>query len=280
MHNFVLYNSRILPAAEVNLNALSSAALYGRGIFTTLAIYNEQPFLWKKHSRRLVDNAAKIGIDLSDYSETIVKNSLTEIINQNKIKNARVRITFFDESPSKIWTFDAKNKTSLLIQTADQKESKENLTLTVSPFLINSTSPLAGIKSCNYLENVLAFEEAKKRSFDETIRLNERGEIVSACMANIFWQKGGEFYTPSLKTGCLAGTTREFFMERHEVFEVEENLETLQNADAIFLTSSGIGVVQVSEFQTQNHSTKFQNSKLQIQNFLLNFILHPTNLFL
>ena len=244
MHDFVSFNHRILPASEINLNALSSAALYGSGIFTTLAIYDKKPFLWEKHWRRLGANAAKVGIDLSKFSETAVKNSLAEIINQNKTKNARARITFFDESPSKIWAFDAEHKTSLLIQTADLKQIKENLTLTVSPFLINSTSPLAGVKSCNYLENILALEEAKKRNFDEAIRINERGEIVSACMANIFWQAGGKLFTPSLATGCLAGTTREFFMEKREVFEVKESLETLQNADAIFLTSAGIGILK------------------------------------
>ncbi len=245
MHFFVSFNRQITSAAEINLNALSSAALYGRGIFTSLAIYDKKPFLWEKHWRRLVDNAAKIGIDLSDFSEDFVSNLLTEIINQNKIKNARARITFFDESPSKIWTFDAKDKTSLLIQTADLKQPEENLTLTVSPFLINSTSPLAGVKSCNYLENILALEEARKRDFGEAIRLNERGEIVSVCMANIFWQKNGKLFTPSKKTGCLAGTTRELILEKRQVFEVEENLETLQNAEAIFLTSSGIGIAQI-----------------------------------
>lgn len=245
MHKFISFNRRILTAAEVNLNALSSAALYGRGIFTTLAIYNSEPFLWEKHWRRLCENAEKIGIDLSNFSEDFVKHSLIEIIIQNKIKSARARITFFDESPGKIWTFKAEYKTSLLIQTANLKQSKKNLTLTVSPFLINSTSPLAGVKSCNYLENILALEEARKRNFDEAVRINERGEIVSACMANIFWQKNEKLFTPSEKTGCLAGTTREFILEKREVFEVEENLETLQNAEAIFLTSTGIGIAQI-----------------------------------
>lgn len=245
MHFFVSFNRQVTSAAEINLNALSSAALYGRGIFTSLAIYDKKPFLWEKHWRRLSRNASKIGVDLSDFSEESVMSSLTEIIEQNKIKNARARITFFDESPSKIWTFDAKEKTSLLIQTADLKQPKENLTLTVSPFLINSTSPLAGVKSCNYLENILALEEARKRNFGEAIRLNERGDIVSVCMANIFWQKNGKLFTPSKKTGCLAGTTRELILEKRQVFEVEENLETLQNAEAIFLTSSGIGIVKI-----------------------------------
>ena len=242
MHKFASYNCRILPAENINLQSISSAVLYGKGIFTTLAVHNKKPFLWEKHWRRLNENASKIGIDLSDFSEEKVKIALSEIIEYNKLERARVRITFFDESPSKIWSFDAKNKTSLLIQAADLREPKENLLLTVSPFLINSTSPLAGVKSCNYLENIIALENAKSKGFDEAIRTNERDEIASACMANIFWLKDGKLYTPSLKTGCLAGTTREFFMEKREVLEVEKKLEVLEKADKIFLTSSGIGI--------------------------------------
>lgn len=215
-------------------------------MFTTLAINNSEPFLWEKHWRRLNENAGKIGIDLSDFIEKKVKDSLYQIIEKNKFSNGRCRLTFFDESSSKIWQTKNKNKTSLLIQSADLREVKQNVSLTVSPFQINSTSSTAGIKSCNYLENILALEEAKSKGFDEAIRLNERGEITSACMANIFWIKSSEIFTPSLKTGCLAGTTREFILENQEVSEVKESLKTLEDADAIFLTSAGINLCPAS----------------------------------
>ncbi|MEO6589891.1 MAG: aminotransferase class IV, partial [Pyrinomonadaceae bacterium] len=118
----------------------------------------------------------------------------------------------------------------------------------ISPFLVNSTSPLAGVKSCDYLENIIALEEAEQRGFDEAVRLNERGEIVSACMANIFWRKSGRLFTPLLKTGCLAGTMREFVLENEDGFEIKMSLDSLENADEIFLTSAGLGICKVSEF--------------------------------
>ena len=92
----------------------------------------------------------------------------------------------------------------------------------------------------------MAVDEAKRRSFDEAIRLNERGEITSACMANVFWMKYERLYTPSLKTGCLKGTTREFVLENVECSEVAVGLEALSDADAIFLSSAVIGVVQAA----------------------------------
>ncbi|MGI8670012.1 MAG: aminotransferase class IV [Aridibacter sp.] len=251
MHKFASFNHEILPANNIKINAISSAGLYGKGIFTTLAIYNSKPFLWEKHWRRLNDNAEKIGIDLSEFNEQKVYNSIEEIIEKNNIKNSRCRITFFDESASKIWQTSDKNKTSLLIQTADSHEIKQNISVTLSPFLINSTSPLAGVKSCNYLENILALENAKKDGFDEAIRINKKNEVVSACMANIFWLEYNktELFTPSLETGCLAGTIREFLMEKFNVVETKKEInELFRDAEFMFLTSSGINVVQVSDF--------------------------------
>lgn len=254
MHKFVSFNHQILSANDAKINAISSASLYGKGVFTTLAIYNSKPFLWEKHWLRLNSNAQKLNIDLLEFTEESIKNSLTEIVKENEVKNGRCRITLFDESSSKIWQTSNKNKTSLLIQTADVREVKQNISITVSPFSINSKSPLIGVKSCNYLENILALNDAKSKGFDEAIRLNEKGEITSACMANVFWEKNEKLFTPSLKTGCLAGTTREYILENREVFEVEEELKTLEKSDAIFLTSSGVGIVQVGKFGKKEFS--------------------------
>lgn len=248
MHRLIYFNSKIISASEANLSAGSSAALYGKGVFTTVSINEKRAFLWEKHWRRLNNNAEKIGIDLSEFSEEILIAALDELIEKNEIENGRARITFFDESASRIRHFETERKTSVLIITDDLREVPDKMRLTISPFLVNSTSPLAGIKSCNYLENILALEEAKKRGFDEAVRLNERGEIVSACLANIFWRKDGQLFTPSLATGCLAGTTREFVLENETGFETKAGLEVLKNADEIFLTSAGLGMCKVSGF--------------------------------
>src|SRR5688572_961019 len=165
MHRFVFSDKKILSASQTSLSAISSAAFYGRGVFTTIAIKNKVPFLWEKHWHRLNDNAGKIGVDLSEFSQAEVKNALAELIEKNKTENARARITFFDEGASRIWQFESNRKTSLLMTTADARKMPEVLRITVSPFLVNSTSPLAGVKSCNYLENLLSHEEANGRGF-------------------------------------------------------------------------------------------------------------------
>ena len=249
MHSSIFFRGSVYYAGDALLSTVSTAALYGKGIFSTIPIRESEISFWEKHWRRLTVNAAKVGLDISGFSEEVAQYSLHEIIAKNNVNNGRARITFFDESAGGIWSFETERKTSLLITTADSRGITDNFRLTVSPHRINTTSPLAGIKSCNYLEYLMAFEEAKTRGFDEVIRLNERGEIASACMANVFWSKKGKLYTPSLKTGCMPGTTREYVLENLECFEVEAAFEELLSAEDIFLTSAGIGVVQIAEFE-------------------------------
>jgi branched-chain amino acid aminotransferase len=240
MHKFVSLNLQIISAENANVSAISSASFYGKGVFTTILIDNGKPFLWEKHWRRLSDNAEKLDIVLPDRA--IFETEIFKVVAANKVSNARMRVSVFDESQSKVWSNISQTKTNILITTADLRTISE-IKLSVSPYLVNSTSPLANIKSCNYLENILALENANNNGFDEAIRQNELGEITSACMANIFWVQDSKLYTPSLKTGCLAGTTRELIIENFEVFEVEQSFVGFKSQE-IFLTSSGVGIVR------------------------------------
>jgi len=269
MHKFVSFNHRIKSVTKTNLSAISSAALFGKGVFTTIGIYNSEPFLWPKHWRRLTENANRLGIDLSDFSSELVRRSLTDLVKKNSLSTGRARLTFFDEKPSQIWAFTSPHKTSLLITTAEFRNVTD-IRLIVSGFPINSASPLVNIKSCNYLEHLLAIEEARRRGFDEAVRLNELGQITAGCLANIFWLKDEKIYTPSLKTGCLAGTMREFLLEKFEVFEVEKPLANLRKADGIFLTSAGLKIAGVKQFETRvfNDSKAFLKLKADFAKLL------------
>lgn len=272
IHENILFNNQILSAENLFLSAISSAALYGKDIFTTLAIYDSKPFLWEKHWERLTENASKLGIDLTGFFKESVENSLLGIVSKNRIINARARITFFDESASGVWAFETNKKTSLLITTGDLRKIPRNFRLTISPFRVNSTSPLVGVKSCNYLENILAFDDARAKGFDEAVRLNERGEIVSACLANIFWIKNERIFTSDLETGCLKGTTRSLIVENFPVEETKTKLAKLNNAETVFLTSSGIGILKIAEIGKSKFAETSKDFD-KIEKFFANSVL-------
>lgn len=223
----------------------TNAGLYGSGIFTTIAIRNGGPLFWDKHWRRLTHNAAQVGIDLSGHSEQSTCSTLEGSILEQGTVDGRLRITFTDDRPSEIWPeSEPEQLTSLYVIVGENHLVQSPFRMTISPYPVNSRSPLAGVKSCNYLENILAINEAKERGFHEAVRINEWGHVTGGCMANVFWLKGDRLYTPALSTGCLAGTTREFVLENIECDQVEAGLDELTNAEAVFLTSAGLGVIR------------------------------------
>ncbi len=265
MHPVISLNRTMVEAAKARVAAVSSAALYGRGVFTTLAVYDSKPFLWSKHWQRLSAHAAKLDIDHTGCTEKSVGEAVRKLIAVNQVKDGRARVTLLARTGRDMWKakLASSRKTDLLIMTGDRHRTSQNgqhgLALAVSPYRVSTFSPLTGIKSLNYLDHVLSKEEARNRDFDEAVVLNERGEIVSATMANLFWSKGGTVHTPALSTGALAGITRECVIDvanKHFIPLVEGVYEMgdLVDADEIFLTSSGLGVAPVTTFDFRRYA--------------------------
>lgn len=262
MHPVIYLNKTMVEATKARVAPVSSAMLYGRGVFTTLAIYNSQPFLWSKHWQRLTAHAKKLDVDFTGCNEKNVGDALRKLISVNQVKEGRARVIMLARHGRDIWKtkVPGAKKTDLLIITSEpQKPSPAGLSLAVSPFRVNTFSPLSGIKSLNYLDHVLSWEEAQSRDFDEAVVLNERGEIVSATTANLFWAKNGTLHTPALSTGALAGITRDCVIDianKHFIplLEGVYEMPDLIDADEIFLTSSSLGVAAVTTFDFRRYS--------------------------
>lgn len=279
MHATVYYNDGLMPAHEVRVRAVSGAMLYGRGVFTTLAIYEGRPFLWPKHWARLLDHARRAGVETRELEEERVRGALSQLIEANGVSEGRARVTLLSNREENFWKLkgaegnrERGRLTDLLIMTGEAQavSDDEGLALTVSPYRLNSRSPLAGVKSLNYLDHLLAWEEARGRGFQEAVRLNERGEVVSATMANIFWVEAGRVHTPSLQTGALAGTTRGRIIElAHELsiplVEGVYDLSALGDAHEIFLTSAGQAVRIVTVFDFHQYTVAVGSHALRLR---------------
>ncbi|HSI87445.1 MAG TPA: aminotransferase class IV, partial [Pyrinomonadaceae bacterium] len=232
-----------------SVSALSSGLFYGKGVFTTVRIVGSEPWLWSRHWERLIGHAEAIRLGMPEFSDDDLAAALHEMIRRRGFSEGRARVTMFESSPSRHWKPDSSRSTSVLINLAKLRPVPTPFHLTVSPYRVNSTSPLVGVKSCNYLENILAAENARSRGHAESIRVNEKGEVTGGCMSNIFWRRGDRIFTPRLRTGCLAGTTRGFVLENLKVEEVFAGPDDIHAADAIYLTSAGIGIVAAESFE-------------------------------
>jgi branched-subunit amino acid aminotransferase/4-amino-4-deoxychorismate lyase len=262
VHPVIYLNKVMLEATKARVAPVSSAMLYGRGVFTTVAIYDGKPFLWPNHWARLKDHAKRLNVDCTGVNERNIGEALRKLVAVNQVKEGRARVILLARSGRDVWRTkkNGGRKTDLLIMTsAPQKIPAIGMSLAVSPYRQNSFSPLVGIRSLNYLEQVLSWEEAQARDFDEAVMLNERGEIVSATMANLFWIKDGTLHTPALGTGAMAGITRGAVIGLAEklfipVIEGVYELGDLTEADEIFLTSASLGVAQVTTFDFRQYA--------------------------
>ena len=278
MHEHVSLNNDVLIRTSARVAAVTGATLYGRGVFTTLAITRGAPFLWREHWARLIAHAERIGVDHTPLAAGDVRAKLDELVRRNNVTRGRARITLLARGTGGAWhTGDAdhaETNVDLLIITGDPRPAPaDGIALTVSPYRVNTLSPLTGLKTTNYLEQTIAHEEARARDFDEAVRLNERGEIASAALANIFWTTHGAIHTPALLCGALAGTTRGVVLELADelvlpAVEGVYQLADLADADEIFLTSSNLGVAFCQAYDFRRYTAPAGSIALRLREAL------------
>ena len=262
MHPVIYLNKNMLEAAKARIAPVSSALLYGRGVFTTAAVYAGRPFLWPEHWTRLMDHADRAGVDRRSFDEASVSACLNKLIAVNRVQDGRARVVLLASKGSDVWIAKSSStrKTDLLMMTGEVRlVPAEGLTLTVSPYRVNSVSPLAGVKSISSLERLLSWEEARARDFHEAIMLNERGEVVSTTRANLFWVKEGTVHTPSPATGAVAGVTRGRIIALAGALSIPlvegvYELNDLTDAEEVFLTSAELGVGVVTTFDFRRYA--------------------------
>jgi branched-subunit amino acid aminotransferase/4-amino-4-deoxychorismate lyase len=253
----VYYNGQITDASEVRIEAASAGVLYGWGVFTNVRVYDGAAFSLDRHWERLSRHAERARVAVTcDYAE--IERAVAELIRATPVRDGRARITLLKGSAG-AWRTETRTESDLLILiTGDVQRATTDLAITISPIRILSSSPLAGVKRTAMLDNLIALEEARGRSFSEAVMLNERGEIVSATASNIFWVEGDELFTPSLRTGCVAGVTRALVCEivqgmRIHLVEGGFTIQRLLDASEIFLTSTAREIAPVTVFDIKQY---------------------------
>merc|ERR1711925_56236 len=95
----------------------------------------------------------------------------------------------------------------------------------------------------NYLNSVLATQDAKQRGFDEAILLDQSGNVSEAPGENIFLVKNNKLITPSLNSSALDGITRKSIITLANDMKLKIKIrkvskEELKLADEIFLSGT------------------------------------------
>ena len=251
IHPNVFHNDALLPVEKARLSPGQAGLLCGWGIFTTLRISRGEAFAYERHWRRLEKDAAITRLPMP-YTAAKVRVHLHEVIRANKITEGCARIYLVYNTVG-FWQSDEKYpQVDLIIYTAGLPEHRETVRLAVREHGRHAASPLAGVKTISWLNNVWAVAEAVKEGFDEVVMLNERGEVTECTSANIFVVRGEKVFTPPLNSGCLEGVTRGILMEiapEAGVSVLEQALrpEDLYSADEVFISSTNRNLISAGE---------------------------------
>lgn len=226
-------------------------ALFGLGLFETLLITEVGPLFVDKHWLRMYKGAKFLGLKLPDKDEwlKLVLNFIEESPKPSTFPYA-LRVTLsggapLDDIPSQILFHNR-----ALPYTLAQYTLGIRLHLLLSPR--NEQSPLVCIKSTNYLENILAKEEARHNGAEEGLWLNTKATISEGTMSNIFFIKDRTLFTPALASGCLPGTRRQITLDLARSLQIPSceglySFSDLLTADEIFMTNALMGIMPVRQ---------------------------------
>jgi len=255
IHPYVFHNGHIVPIKEVRLSPGQAGLLNGWGLFTTLRIFQGEPFAFERHWRRLEKDAARIRLPfLFDSSQ--VRAWLRELIQRNEVRAGAARIYAIYNKIGFWQSQEDFPDVDLLLYTAGMPPHREPVRLTIGAHGRHAASPLAGVKVTSWLPNVWSLQGAQQRGFDEVILLNERGEVAECTAANIFCVRDGRVQTPPLSSGCLEGVTRSVLLEiaPQVGVPVEEAVlrpEDLLAAEEVFVSSTNRNLIGVGEIEGQ-----------------------------
>lgn len=251
IHRFVHHNGRLLPLEQVRLSPGQAGLLSGWGLFTTLRVFGGVPFAYERHWRRLEKDAALTHLPFP-FDAEIVRAQLDEVLRANQVREGTARIYIVYNKVGFWQSEEPMPQVDLILYSAGLPGYREPARLSLRAEGRHAASPLAGVKTTAWLNNVWNLYEAQQGGWDEVVLLNERGEVAECTAANIFCVRGGKVLTPPLSSGCLMGVTRGLLLEIGPQAGVSVEEATLQpddlySADEVFISSTNRNLLAVGE---------------------------------
>jgi len=262
-------NGTIGTPDQVKISVLDRGLLFGDSVYEVTRTYNRRPCLIHEHLDRLYQSTARIGITMPcNRSELTgqMQKSLDAFFSKGA-REAYIRIIVTRGEGEIGLDPDYAEHPNLIIIVREQKQNPESwyqqgVKLVIADILRNPPRSMdPSVKSGNYLNNLMAFMQAKEQAAFEAVMLNEKGMVTEGTTSNIWLVKNNIIKTPPLEAGLLSGITRQavLIQARKNGYVVrEENFlpQELYSADEVFITSSTrelVPVYQIDEHKIDNN---------------------------
>jgi branched-chain amino acid aminotransferase len=255
---YIRINRKNVEQPDAAVNIFDHGFLFGDSIYEVVRTLNHKPLAWLEHLSRLKNSASRLRLKMPWTDDDLTSELNTAINGVSWSGETYVRIVItrgvgeIDLAPD---TCDSPSLIMIAkpIPVIPDEMYEKGLVLCVTEIRRNSRLAMdPGIKSGNYLNNVLAIIEAKEKGADDAVMLNEHGNVTECTTSNIFFVKDNKVTTPSLDCGILAGITRGILLNAVQkagisLEEAEIRISDLAEADEIFMTGSIKGVMPVRE---------------------------------
>ncbi len=254
MSEIVYLNGDLMPRSQARISVLDYGFLYGFSLFETMRAYGGRVFRLDRHLKRLLSSAEILGLPIEGLD---LKGPVMATIRANRLSEARIRLTVSRGEGSMVPDPGTCSRPTVLIMAQPYRPYTEEVyqkgfSAVVSSIRRNSQSPVPRFKSANFLESILAREEAKAAAVNDALFLNDKSLLAEASTSNIFLVTNGVLKTPGLESGILPGTTREAILELAPELginarEQDIGLDELYQAEEAFLTNVMVEIMPLTE---------------------------------
>jgi len=245
---YVNINGHLIPHSQASLPVGNTAFRYGAGLFETIRVSNGAINLEQYHWDRLLNGLAQLQWPVpSLLTRQVLTAQVLRTVKKNAMEHlCRVRLQVYGGNGG-IFGPDS-NELNYIIECFPLTESDisfndNGLILGIAAGLRKSPDTLANLKSCNALLYTTAGRQAKQHRWNDALICNTGGNIIESVIANIFWVKDNQIYTPPLTEGCVAGVMRRHLLATIPgITETPLSTHELMQAHEVFLTNAIKGI--------------------------------------
>ena len=229
-----------------SVDAADRGLAYGDGVFRTLLVREGRILNWERHYRLLRRDCAQVAISCPD--EPVVREEIRRLAPASAL--VKVIVTRGASGRGYAYAQDLV-PTRIVVaypSISDPPEpARQGIVARRCELVLGEQPRLAGVKSLNRLENVLARAEWSDPAIREGLIGDAAGRVIEGTMSNVFVVKAGAVATPELSRCGVAGAQRERVIDLLEAEGVrcavrDVTFGELAQAEEIFLTNSVIGI--------------------------------------
>ena len=241
--------------ASDTIPADDRAVQYGDGLFETIAIRDGAPRLWEYHVERLQTGAVRLG--LAAPTEASLRSALQAALDQAQADRTRcvAKMLLSAGQGPRGYRRAVDAPATLLTGIADAQALpgswyRDGIALRLCNTRLAAQPQLAGMKTLNRLEQVLARNEWNDDSVFEGLTLDTDGRVICGTMSNVFLISGHALVTPAITRCGVSGVMRRHVLTLVDRAEFDCQVRDVEvdefwAADGVFISNSQFGILPV-----------------------------------